>query len=268
MPAFWKRISKTLDEASDIFGEASKSAIDAAHSRLNAQSAELNKAVKSMTDSATGLFDTIGSDLREATRTWASSSVESSSKAHVDSPRLPKVVSFRTKHRRSERSEFTVGVFGEDGTLLLVAHIYARGSKEATITRADGKQDSAKLYSTGFSECELRHAGSLVRLSKESGRRRGKIGHIHRLIEPYGWSYETSIKDLGWFHGRAEIMHGDRTLLELDSHEYDQMGCDSEITVDYAVDSINDYWAVVLVGLSMSGIVDTSDPSDDYFCDD
>lgn len=126
--------SKTLDKGSDIFGEASRSAIDATYSRLNVQSAELDKAVKSVADSATELFDAVGSNPREAAKAWASSPVEPSSKARVDSPQLPKVASFRTKHRRSERSEFTVGVFGEDGTLLLVAHSYARGSKEATIT--------------------------------------------------------------------------------------------------------------------------------------
>ncbi len=263
MSAFWKRISKTLDEASDIFGEASSSAAEAARSRLNARSAELDKAVKSMTDSATGLFDAIGSNLREAARTWASTPTESSPKACADPPHLPKVVSFRTKHRRSERSEFTVDVFGEDGTSCSSRTAMRAAQKKQPLQAQTASKIVQSSTQRAFQSASLGTPGRSCAFQKRAADDEAKIGHIHRIIEPYGRSYETSINDLSWFHGRAEIMHGDRTLFELDSHGYDQMGC-----VDYVVNSITDYWTVILAGLSMSGIVDTSDPSDDYFYDE
>lgn len=228
MGTFWERLSET-------FGETIGSGLDEFFSHVNAS------------------VDT--------------SADEQSKSPHKEAPRLPKVVNFRTKERRNEKCDFKIGVFGEDGHLLLTAYGYAHGSHDATITRSDGKKDSADLSSTGLFEYELEHAGQVFRLSREKGRKLGKLGHIHRLLEPYGWNYETSFMNLSWINGKAEVQCDGRTLFRLDRHEYYEMGCESEITVEYAEEYKESYWPVVLVALSMSGIVDTTDPDDDYVSD-
>lgn len=230
----------------------------------------LDEAAKSWANTASAFAETLGSGFDDIhAQTYASTSVSESSKSQrEEAPCLPKVVSFRTKERRSEKSDFKVGVFGEDGHLLLTAYSYAHGSCEATIARADGEKDSACLSSTGLFEYELEHVGRIFRLSKEKGRRQGKLGHIHRILEPYGWDYETSFINLTWINGKAEVQCGGQTLFRLDRHEYYKMGCESEITVDYVEGHMEDYWPVVLAALSMSGIVDTTDPDNDYIYDD
>lgn len=225
------------------------------------------KASKSWADAASSFSEAVNSDFDEG-HTQANAGVGEPFKSqHERVPQLPKVVSFRAKARRNEKGELKVGVFGEDGRLLLTAYSYVQGSRGATIIRTDGKQDRAALSSTGLFEYELRHAGRVFCLSKEKGRKWGGLGHIHRLLEPYGWDYETSFMNLAWTSGKAEVQCDGQTLFRLDRHEYYEMGCESEITVDYAEEYAGDYWPVVLVALSMSGIVDTTNPDDDYISD-
>lgn len=230
----------------------------------------LDEAAKSWANAASAFAEALGSGFDDIhAQAHASASVNESSKSQrEEAPCLPKVVSFRTKERRSEKSDFKVGVFGEDGHLLLTAYSYAHGSCEAAITRADGEKDSAEFSSTGLFEYELRHSGQIFRLSKEKGHMRGRLGRIHRILEPYGWNYETSFINLSWINGEAEVQFDGKTLFRLNRHEFSKQGCESEITVDYAEDYTEDYWPVVLVALSMSGVVDTTDPDDDRIYDD
>lgn len=250
MDAFWEKLSKIFGEPSDIFGEDEKSWANA--------TATFGKTIGSSFDE---FFSRVNAGIN-------SSSDEQRRPQQRDPSRLPKVVSLRTKKRHSEKCDFKVGAFGENGHLLPTAYSYAHGSRNAAITRADGEKDSASLSSTGLFEYELEHAGRIFRLSKEKGHRPGKLGHIHRILEPYGWNYETSFINLTWINGKAEVQCDGQTLFRLDRHEYYEMGCESEITVDYAEEYIEDYWPVVLVALSMSGIVDTTDPDDDRIYDD
>lgn len=227
------------------------------------------KISKSWASTAAPFAEVVNSSFDEtAAQTSANVNVGEPFKSQrAETPQLPRVVSFRTKRRRNESGELKVGVFGEDGHLLLTAYSYVQGSRGATIIREDGKKDRAALSSTGLFEYELRHAGHVFCLSKEKGHKRGGLGHIHRLLEPYGWNYETSFMNLTRANGEAEIECDGLTLFKLNRHEYYEMGCDSEITVDYSRDYAGGYWPVVLTALSMSGIVDTDDPDDDYIPD-